>query len=250
MRHFSDNEKDTIKNIVKWSSSSQYVLINAYNDIFYSKKVEYNHKNSQLIFYRDLNATISHEELLGIEHEILERSILIKYLIDNRYIYLIDDNSQNSIESVSGFNKGGLTPIGKDIAPEISDILYKCANHRVFVGQDLIELSQRNFLTIEDETLSEAKKQTRISRLALLFSILAVIASILCPILITNKVRIVKDQYSTIKDSTMECILNIKTIGINIDDISHSVGSLKNGIDSLVSFQETYKSATKNRNLK
>jgi len=163
---------------------------------------------------------------------------LIKYLIDNRYIYLIDDNSQNTIESVGGFLKDGLTPICKEIAPEISDILYKCANHRVFVGQDLIELSQRNFLTVEDETLAEARKQTQISRKALLFSILAVVASILCPILITNRVRIVNEQYSPIKDSTIKCMQIIQTIGGNVKNISRSVDSIQNGIDSILRCQD------------
>lgn len=233
MRHFSETEIKTIKSIVEQSSTSQYVLINAYGDIFYSKKVEFDHNNCQLVFYRDDIESVKLDEILAIEHEILERSILIKYLIDNRYIYLIDDNSENEITSVGGFLKDGLISIRKDISKEVSDILYKCANHRVFVGQDLIALFKNGFISIEDATLAEARTQTKISRYTLFVSALALLLSILLPLLYNKDVNVSVDQYSPIIKSHQTGLEIIESIKNDVAGVSSSMDSISNSLKTI-----------------
>lgn len=235
MRHFSENEKKTIKSIVEQSSSSQYVLINAYGDIFYSKKVEFDYKNRQLVFYRDIDS-VELDDILAVEHEILERSILIKHLIDNRYIYLIDDNSENEITSVGGFLKDGLTPIKKVINKEVSDILYTCANHRVFVGQDLIELYKNGFKSIEDATLDEARKQTKISKNTLRISLLALLFSIILPFLlkiIKDDIKISEDQYSPLIESQQKELEIFESIETAVAGVTSSMDSINNSLKTI-----------------
>lgn len=235
MRHFSATEKTTIKSIVEQSSSSQYILINAYGDIFYSKKVEFDHKNCQLVFYRDIDS-VELDDILSVEHEILERSILIKYLIDNRYIYLIDDNSVNEITSIGGFLKDGLIPIKKDISKEVSDILYKCANHRVFVGQDLIELYKNGYKSIEDAAIDEAREQTKLSKRTLFVSILALLFSIILPFLskiIKDDIKISEDQYSPFIESQQKELDIFESIETSVAGVTSSMDSIKNSLKTI-----------------
>ena len=157
------------------------LLINAFDDIFDKEKVMFDHDKNQLIFYRHGQESNDLQRFNQIEREIFERTALIEYLRNNRYIYLVEDSTcVNTINSIGGFEKEGLDPIGMDISKEESDIIYDCINKRVFITQDLIELCENNFKTIEDQTLDESKKQTRIAMFTMFLSIASIVVSTIC----------------------------------------------------------------------
>jgi len=202
MRKFSEREQRAIQRMIDGTSNSySYILFNAYNDICYSRNVEfqYGKYKSYLVFYRSDVNQVRHEELLEIENEFMEISLLISYLQANGLIYLIENTSDDELDKVGGFIKDGLQDISMELDSNIAKILHDSLNHRVFVGYTLRELAANGFMSIEERTLVEAKeqtqethnmareaqqqtmvakKQTRLSILALLFSIASVIISV------------------------------------------------------------------------
>ena len=142
--------------------SYSYLLINAYNDIFYSKSVEYQYgkDKSYLVFYRQ-DVPFDHNEFLEIENEIMEISLLISYLRSNGLIYLIENTSVNELHNSGGFFKDGLKEISMELDKNISKILFESLNHRIFVGNTLRELAANDYKSIEERTLEEAKAQTQ-----------------------------------------------------------------------------------------
>ena len=183
MRKFSKSEQDVLRRLVSHATASlSYVLINVYNDVFYQRSVEY--KNGQLVFYKDINTLRDVDDLLAIEKEIIDTSFLIGYLKENRYIYLIEDSSTgDGLKEVGGFIKEGLTPISKDLDKRVCAILDEAMNHRVFVSPDLIQLEKDNFKSLEEQALEEAHKQTEYSRKSFLIAMIALVISIITPLL-------------------------------------------------------------------
>lgn len=183
MRKFSNSEQAVIRRLVSHAKTSlSYVLINVYNDVFFQRKVEY--KNGQLVFYREIDTIHDVDDFLSIEKEIIDTSFLIAYLKENRYIYLIDDNSiGDGLKEVGGFIKEGLTPISKDLDKRVCAILDEAMNHRVFVSTDLIQLVDDNFKTLEEQALEESRKQTEYSRKSFVVAMIALAISVLIPLL-------------------------------------------------------------------
>lgn len=163
MRSFSEREKLAIRRMIEGTDGSySYLLINAYNDIFYSKSVEYQYgkDKSYLVFYRQ-DVPFDHNEFLEIENEIMEISLLISYLRSNGLIYLIENTSVNELHNSGGFFKDGLKEISMELDKNISKILFESLNHRIFVGNTLRELAANDYKSIEERTLEEAKAQTQ-----------------------------------------------------------------------------------------
>ena len=185
MRRYSDKEKKTIQNIVQYASSNQYVLANAYNDIFYARNVEFNSANGGfLTFWRQKGTPFNANDMLETEHEIIETSLLLEHLDDEGLIYIISDpSSTNQLTSIGGFNTSGLVSISKALDPKISQILLNSLNHRIFVNHTLKELVENNFLTFEEQALIEAKKQTKQSMSQTRLSFAAVVIAIISVIL-------------------------------------------------------------------
>lgn len=230
MKRFSDIEKTVIRSIVQQGKHNySYVLINAYLDLFYKYKVEYDHDKQSLVFYaRDINS-VDHESFLSIEDTIMEISLLLDYLEENRYLYLIEDTSTNQLTSISGFEKDGLIQVYKTIDPKIDKILYEALNHRVFVSSDLTQLVKDNFELYEDKMLKEAnkqtiaandqakesRKQTRNSWIAIAISFVAIIVSAIVSLVTVTKVEIVDEQFKSIEVS----IKSSETSNVSSDTI-------------------------------
>ncbi|MBP5536685.1 MAG: hypothetical protein J6X62_07840 [Bacteroidales bacterium] len=200
MRRFSLTEQKIIRKLVVDARQSfDYVLANVYNDIFYQRRVKYS--NGELVFYlEDINTLSDVGDILSIEKEIIDISILIDYLIKNRYIIIIEDpSSADPLKEIGGFLTEGLTPVGKKIDTNVAKILDDAMNHRAFISEDLVQLVQNNFKTIEDMALDEARKQTNYSRKSVIFAIIAVILSVIIPILSallsSNVVKLDSGQY-------------------------------------------------------
>lgn len=211
MRKFSQTEQRTIRNLVSHASGSlSYVLANAYNDIFYQRHVKYS--KGKLIFYlEDVNTLNDVDDILSIEKEIIDISFLLDYLIKNRYINVIEDpSSADPLNEVGGFLTDGLTPIEKSIDPIVAKILENALNHRAFISEDLIQLVNNNFKTVEEMSLDEARKQTKYSRMSVLFAIVASVLSLLTtiiPLLSSNVVKLDTEQY----EQLYECCTSHET---------------------------------------
>ena len=98
MRKFSEEEQLIIKKIVTGESHTlQYVLLNVYYDIFYNNKIYYDTQNPEkLTFYRNIKE-VDINEILYVQKQIIILSRLIKYLEENRFVYLIEIKSENEI---------------------------------------------------------------------------------------------------------------------------------------------------------
>ena len=198
MRKFSPKEQVIIRNLVNQAGSSlSYVLANAYNDIFYRHKVEYN--NGFLIFYSEDISKITADDILAVEKEIIDTSFLLDFLKENRYIHIIDDDSQDQLDSIGGFFKDGLESISKKLDAKTSEIIVEALNHRVFISEDLVQLVNNDFKTIEEMALDEAREQTKYSRKSVRYAFIAIILSIIMPflssLLSSNVVKLDSKQY-------------------------------------------------------
>lgn len=163
MRRFSDSEKDTIRSIVSnyMSNPMQYVLVNAYNDIFYRCKVKFDAVNNQLTFYRKKDKIDLQCDLGVVIDQILETSLLLRYLEENNLIVLINTNSINKLDKIGGCiieddDEAIILSLDKSIASILSDSM----NHRIFVSETLKVLVADNFMTPEDKILESNHRLT------------------------------------------------------------------------------------------
>lgn len=182
MRKFSEKEKSTIQLIIEGAANSEaYLPINAYNDIFYREHVEINIQEMQLVFYVPKNALLydNHKKMLDVYYEILEISLLLDYLQKEGLLYQISMPAVNHLNEVGGFCKSGLCGITMGIDPHIGQILLSCMNNPIFVSQTLKDLVINNFISLEEQALLEAAKQTHISRRTMILSVIALVVSII-----------------------------------------------------------------------
>lgn len=199
MRKFSQTEQKIIRNLVNHANGNlSYVLANAYNDIFYKYKVEY-HKG-YLTFYVQDDSNNIFDYILAVEKEIIDTSFLLGFLKENRYIHIINDDSKNQLDRIEiGDLKKGLKPISKEIDEKTSEIIVEALNHRVFISEDLVQLVNNDFKTIEEMALDEAREQTKYSRKSVRYAVVAIILSMVIPflssLLSSNVVKLDSEQY-------------------------------------------------------
>lgn len=162
-RKFYPREINLIKEIVsdiRRDAHHQYILLNAFKDIFFYNKGTIAYNEGFLLFsYEDFKNKTA--EILDIEQEVIERALLIKELKDANYIYFILDHEDP--EFPYGSIAKGKTPLSKKIPSDIAEIL-DLLKYRVIVSKALIALLADDFKTLEEQTLEEAKKQTVLAR--------------------------------------------------------------------------------------
>lgn len=179
MRLFSQNEKRIIKQLVVESSNSTiYLPINAFNDIFVSRDIGFDSTTEMdLVFPYNATGIPSHEELIAVYNDVLERALLIDYLEKDGLVYLVPaSTSVNSLTTIG--NVVRLNRISMQIDSSIGDILLKCMNRPLYVSETLKQYVESDFKSLEELSLDESKKQTKYSYRALLLSILAIIISL------------------------------------------------------------------------
>lgn len=165
MRRFSEYEKNTIKSILKCYEQSPftYLLVNAYNDIFYQKRVKFTYdiKADQqcLVFYRNDRNTFNIEEAGAVENSILEVSLLLDYLQNEKLIYLIEPSAANTLYEISGFTIGDDDKeISVPLDSQIAATLFASMNHRIYIGETLKTLVADDFKTTDDKLLEETNQ--------------------------------------------------------------------------------------------
>ena len=155
MKTFNLREQKIVKYIVYNRNSNTFVLANVFNQWFDQTGVSFNVDTGEIIY--DLNSDVDVDRIFKDEHGIIEVALLVKYLVDKGYIYVIQDSKGEIDIKKLGRNFSGtniLHTLPKDIAKIIKQSLF-----RVFVTNDLIEFVNHDFQSIETRQLLSAVSQ-------------------------------------------------------------------------------------------
>ena len=163
-RSFSKYEQETIRTIVMSAGDrADYLLVNAYNDIFYYTNVEY--IDGKLHFYYKDSSEWNNpggNTTLQVQKDIIIKTLLLKYLVDNRLIYLVtDSNVQNYSPNIQTANKKDTKyDLEVDLPRDIARFLSK-TKQRVIVSEELKALVENDFKTPDDRLLEGINVQIK-----------------------------------------------------------------------------------------
>ncbi len=257
MRRFSEKEKRIIVLILKNYEYDpySYLLVNAYQDIFYSRRVKFKYGGPNtkqfLSFYRNVNSENIIADVFEIENHIMEVSLLLEYLETNHLIFLIDTSADNVLDEIGGFEPNeNENEVRVPLDSNIANILFRSMNHRIYIGETLKSIVENNFRTIEDKLLEEAqtqsieahkqsieaanqsdeaKKQTKFSFIAIILSIISIICSILVPEISPMDVKLTDDQYNGICNKVEDNIVCVDSADIQqCDSMANSKKTFNN----------------------
>lgn len=158
MRQFSEQEKQLIYSIYRSKDSNQYILTNVFAKWLYGDNaIGYDVENGCLIF--DGEQQKDAEEMLDIQKGIIQTALLIKYLEDEGYIYLIKDSSVVANPPYIGKNiSQNHMPLRVPVPNDIADIINR-SFYRVYVSYALSQLVENGFKTYEELQLLASKDQ-------------------------------------------------------------------------------------------
>ncbi len=248
VKEFSNQEKALIRSIYRNKDSNGYVLTNVFAWWLDNRGIRFDINNGKLIFdgaiYSDINT------ILNVRKDIIGTALLIKYLEDNGYIYIINDQ-------LSG---GGLSFVGAtniqipkyvDLPDDIANII-KRSTYTIYVSYSLTSFVENDFRTYEDlqltkaaDTLDKADEQVELARKQVRNSWIAIFVAIVLPILIpicTGESKFQADVQETIhKTNTI--------LQQSADSICHELDSL-NQIGNLLHHQNKEVKSKPNKNNK
>ena len=160
-RSFSEYEQKVIKTIVESAKDRvDFLLVNAYNDIFYYTHVEYEDNELHIYYTEEEAAKLESVAPLEIQKKVIVRTLLLMYLEENRYIYLVEDKYvQNDTTDIKLANKKNTKfDLVKDLPDDIVAFLNRC-HRRVILSEELIALVNDDFKTPEDKILEGIEGQ-------------------------------------------------------------------------------------------
>jgi hypothetical protein len=167
MKTFNLKEQQILEYIVRNRNSNTFVLANVFNQWFDQTGVSFNVDTGAIIY--DLNGDVDIDRILKDEHGIIEVALLVKYLVDKGYIYVIKDSKGEIDIKKLGKNLSG-TNIFHTLPNDIVTII-KQSLYRVFVANDLVELVNNEFQSIETRQmllaisqLTQAQEQLNVSQ--------------------------------------------------------------------------------------
>ena len=181
MKQFDAQEQHWILQICQIGESDNAVLTNVFADVLSNKGVAINLDSGDLLYdwekYKELNNIIS------IQKIIIKRALLIKYLEEHHYIYIINDSPESILRIGDKFE----TPIVQKLPTEIADILRRTM-YRIYVDSTLRAFISQSFKTTDEITIEEAQKQTKSAKVqtnlawgALACSIITILLSLTLP---------------------------------------------------------------------
>ena len=163
MRQFSEQEKQLIYAIYQSKDSNSYVLTNAFKEWFYNENntintaIGYDCEHGKLIF--DLDKIKDSNSILGIQKEIIQTALLLKYLEDNGLIYIIEDDADTENLWYIGKSTQQMgTPLRVNLPKDIANIINR-SKCRIYVSYALIQLVENDFKTYEELQLLASNKQ-------------------------------------------------------------------------------------------
>lgn len=162
MEHFSESEKKALQQIVNSVNSESYVLANVFNESLDGTGYSFDTRTGELITSAE-NADV--HDILVVQKKLIEIALLVKYLEDNNYIYIISDAG-----TTETLNNLGAIPSGNLIAQKMPNEIKLLINRtisRIYVSQNLVELVANNFKSFETTQLVVAFQQLQVSSNAL-----------------------------------------------------------------------------------
>jgi len=183
MRRFSKQEKIYIRELCKKAKPEDcYIPANLLYWTFHEENVAFDATTRVFIFYRPKEEN-DNTALLSIEGKIIEVTLLLDYLEKEGLIFYIKD-SNGGLDYLGVPKNSNLIDTNTTVAkckrvPEgIKGPLMKSMNHRVIVGQTLIDYVKKGFKTMEDLQLEEAARQTCYAYWTLVASTLVLLLSL------------------------------------------------------------------------
>lgn len=242
MRKFSEVEKKFIRALIAGSESAPHsnFPINVLDPLFMANRMRFDASNQYsfnsqgtliqnsptLTFLVANQNQINLNAIQNIKQRLYELALLLEYLTKEGLLYKIQipNHSNTYFYDPYGITPGPTTAV-LQLESCISDFLVSCINEPVYVGETLKALSKNNFVSIEEQALEEAKKQTktslrslRIAIIALLVAILSVVATSIASVFAPE----IKNFISK-KTNTHLCISKLdkqeKTIEIKVNDV-------------------------------
>lgn len=172
-RELTSTDKRVICDIISHADAApaNYLLVNAFADIFESVPVTYCYSDKgeeSLTYYYDgerWTRNKATEILTSFEANIVDRSDLIQFLIDEKYIVLLKPNRESLPLEFELFAKGrdwegiAYSDFGKE-----TFMVFRNSFCRVIITERLRRFCKNDFLTDEECLLKEVKKQTELAK--------------------------------------------------------------------------------------
>lgn len=166
-KHFSDREKHIIRFICNHRDDPSFVLVNVFNQWFNNTGVSFDVETGDVVYgYGDFSE-VNVNKILSDENGIIEIALLIKYLEDNNYIYLVRKAKEDLPKKPKG-NWAKLT-IANELPQDIAELI-RHTFRRVYVSYDLVHFVDNGFKTYEEAQLENAAEQLKTSNISLLAS--------------------------------------------------------------------------------
>lgn len=174
MRKFSESEKETIRIMVNISSGNfTCSLFPMFKDIFFDHNFYYE-AGPQHLYYD--SSKMDRPELIEKEKLLVDLALLLKYLADNRYIYVF--RQYPLYTGTYGMKTDSHKPIAWQ--PWLMEQFNYYITCYMYVSQDLYTLVDNDFKEYEELVLDEASKQTaeakKQSKITLISAILSAVA--------------------------------------------------------------------------
>jgi len=170
MRILTDKEKHIIDSIISCHDADpmQYVLTNAYNDIFESFpiKLRWDKDKADLTYYYDDNQWKMDDSarfLTEVESLLLDRGELLRFLIEEKHIVLVEQKDNDNPDTFSLYpNLNKKNSISYDI--DISSVLiFKQSFKRIIITKRLRNYQKNNYLSDNELLYNKILEQTKLT---------------------------------------------------------------------------------------
>ena len=145
----------------KAGNSVDFLLVNVYNDLFLFTNVAYI-ENELHFFYKKKEYALDNngKYTLSVKKDLIVKTLLLKYLVDNRYIYLVDQANVQGRHNDIHFNneKDAQYEVVVDLPQDIVEFLNN-SKRIVIVSEELKALVQNDFVTPEERLLKVGYRQ-------------------------------------------------------------------------------------------
>lgn len=176
MKQFDAQEQQWIREISQIGESDEAVLTNVFDDVLFNKGVAINLDSGNLLY--DMEKYQNVNDIVAIQKIIIKRALLIKYLEEHHYIYIIND----SPESISVVGDKFKTSIEQKLPTEIADILRR-TTYRIYADSSLRAFINQSFKTTDEITIEEAKKQTKYARCTFVATVISLFLTLVFSII-------------------------------------------------------------------
>lgn len=170
MKAFDEDQKKYITKMIENCKNCQSAFP---KDDLYSIFVKHriffddtNEKESYIFFYCEENE-FALKEVEKIYKGLEKTALLFRVLKDNQYIYLINSGNNKQIypipdnSIINCYKNEGLIRVDRKVNEYLAEFFRDCFNNSVGITPKLINLSNKDFKTIEDLFVEEQRNRTK-----------------------------------------------------------------------------------------